>query len=409
MESVADSAGFRFSDGVIRGMTHGDVTATGCGLLEMDAGFRLVPTIDKRPIMPLADTTGDRAGKRPETSDPAAWRQWLAVWPDAELSVAPGDRFAIVDDDTGDLDASTYGVGETFSEKTARGFHHWARLPDGRRLRRATLPGGDLLTGTGIVVMSPTPLYRPIDIDAPILTLPESSKLWELAAPRDTLATSTLRITAEDRQDAHDVVKQLRSSTAYAGQLRRILEGGWEARYPSRSEADFALALAASHFLREHDRPGAVLAALLSAHSLKASTHSDPPQYLAVTVANVLALRANRDTSRLTHLTTLLIPAFPTPNAHTVLDGTLGVAGWSLEDAIVRFAACGVGDEFSRGDGWRRFPVQDVAELVGVDRRTVTRCLQALEARGLIERNVVAFRHDGAVRRDSLIRLVTKP
>lgn len=75
-----------------------------------------------------------------------------------------------------------------------------------------------------------------------------------------------------------------------------------------------------------------------------------------------------------------------------------------METVIERFTAVDEVDEFTRSDGWRRFPVMNVAEVFDVSRETVHLRMAAMEQAGAIERPSIAYRHDGAIRRDMFIR-----
>lgn len=188
----------------------------------------------------------------------------------------------------------------------------------------------------------------------------------------------------------------------------------------SESGRDFQLALAGSHFLRDHVRRGEIIYAMLETHSRKAKNHASPEKYLQTVTHGAMASRENRDQNRLTRLNTRFISPHVFPDDKTttpsyVLDAKFGaselkrgVRGTVMDEVIMGFAASDEVDEFTRDDGWRRFPVQDVADIFGVGRETVRLHLVALESRGLIKRRAPANSHDGGHQRDSLVSLVRR-
>lgn len=397
----------------------------------MDAGFFALP-VDPETKAPLPYLTP--RGLSDATDDPQTWQQWLALAPDAGSGIVPGTRFVVIDDDLGQVDAGAYGVAGTFAERTRRGIHYWAQLPGARHLRKSKLPNGagDIITGDrAYVVVSPTPPYHPIDISAPVLTLPENSPLWELAGSRHTLTTYAFKqITEQDKADACEVMNRLRHGK-FAKGLDSLFSGDWPKLMPhiedtSESTRDFLLVLEASHFLREHDRADQVLAALLLSTGWPSSPDrqhpkKNPMQYTAIVVGNALSSRFTRDAKRLNKLYARFVAPFvilpdnqqtPPKNLKpkSVLVGTPlhggGHRGVVIEDVVLEFLANDKVDEFTRTDRWRRLPVSDLAAVLGVNRKTITRTLERLKACGLIEREVIALRHDGAYRRDSLARLV---
>lgn len=77
-----------------------------------------------------------------------------------------------------------------------------------------------------------------------------------------------------------------------------------------------------------------------------------------------------------------------------------------INSGILTFAAFASVDEFTRPDGWRRLPVDDIASVFGVTREAVRQHLVALQARGCIERKIETNSHEGRWRKDSLVRLL---
>jgi hypothetical protein len=208
-DNICLSVVYHWPEPVKRAIVNGDTVAAGVEILKAGMGFRLVPTErDKRPIPWLS-----HRGVNDATDDPQTWRQYLALAPDAGLGIVPGERFAVIDDDSGSLNADTYGVTGTYAERTRRGTHHWVRIPDGRRARKSKIPEGDFITGRrSYVISSPTKPYAPIDLDAPILTLPEDSPL--LARHHDAAPAIEIPIlTAADHRKACRVIANLQTGT----------------------------------------------------------------------------------------------------------------------------------------------------------------------------------------------------
>lgn len=191
-------------------------------------------------------------------------------------------------------------------------------------------------------------------------------------------------------------------SSDYGKGIAALLDGdpGWPqffstAEDVSESGRDFQLARAATHFLRDHERRDSVLAALIFRQSAKVRRHDNPESYIAHVIAGAITSRETLDLDqRLSFAARFVWPTLPppAPSPNTVLDGTFhmdhlrkGERVAVLEQSIVAFASFGKADEYSRALGWRRLPVQMIADICGVDRKTVTRRLQALEARGEIE------------------------
>lgn len=421
MSMLSDSGGFRFSDGVIRGIERGDVLATGMELLGMNAGFRVLP-VDPDTKAPFPYLTP--RGVLDATTDSVSLRQWFALAPDAGLGTVPGSGFAILDDDTGQLDVDAYGLLGTFVERTRRGMHFWTRLAGSRHLRKTKLFGGDLITGDrAYAVMSPTPPYVPIDSRAPILTLPPDSPLWDLPAPASMLE-ATIVPSSDDQEEARLLNRRIRDHAQYREGFAALFGQKWRTTIPNvsdRSESgrDFWFVFIATHFVREHPRAAEILYALLwdtgwPNDANRDHTKSDPVDYCRRTVLAALDARHGRDTDRLFQLATRHIFPFspglradsPLPFAGTVLDANQGSRMEELETVILRFAASNGPDEYTCVDRWRRFPVVDVATVFGLSRETVRQWMVALERRGLIDRFSTPYRWEGQIRRDTRIRIV---
>jgi hypothetical protein len=298
----------QFPERLKTAIVNGDLTGTGSELLLMKLGFRALPvdSVTKAPFGWLTPR-----GVSDATSDPATLQQWFALSGDASLGIVPGPRFAIVDDDTGDLDIGALGLTGSFAERTRRGVHTWALLPDGRHLRKVRLPNGagDLISGSaGYVLMSPSPRYQPIDMAAPILALPTDSPLWDWAAPKDLVGMSIApAFTLEDERDSWTLDDAMRRSSDYGAGIAALLDGDtdWARHFPTAKDVtdsgrDFQLARAATHYLRNNDRRDSIIAALLARHSKKIERHTSPPAYIAAVVAGAITARDRVDSDQQT-------------------------------------------------------------------------------------------------------------
>ncbi len=374
---------------VKRAVIAGDVAATGIELLNMGAGFALVPTVDKKPIMHLADRTGSRTGKRPETADPVVWQQWCAVWSDIGLGVVPGSGFAVIDDDRGDLDPRNYGLLGTYSERTRRGTHVWAKLPLGSTARSAKLPGGggDILTGGSYVISSPTPPYLPIDLDAPILTVPDDSPLWKFVRPqRPLIQVAIPTMTQWHRTQATTVIANLMLAPPDIARDVRALLAGQVPDDATPSEADYRLALMATF----HTSDPGIIAAVMCNSGLKREKYlrSD---YLPRQIGAALSRRQELVSTTPGALTVSYVAAmFPDGNLPTVSDAILRVLASQNRDI---------------DDGWTRVPVQAVATTCRVHRATVWRVIDRLEFGGDIEAVVNTVHRNGRPVRERWARL----
>lgn len=398
-----------FPESLRMAIANRDVAGTGTEMLRMNVGFRALP-VDPATKAPFTWVTP--RGVRDSTTDPMTLRQWFAVAQPAGLAIVPGPGFVVIDDDTGDLDIGTLGLAGTFAETTRRGTHSWAMVPAERRLRKTKLPGGDLITGEGsYVVMSPTPPYWPVDLEAPILALPADSPLWELAAPREAPGTvwpST--ITVQDRADASATLRHLQKGKFAMG-IDALFSDEWRQMHSdwSQSERDASLVFNATHFVRSHPRASEVLFSLLWSTGWPQDPTRDhpkrnPEQYAAITVANALAKRQRRNEERRDNLAQKFTDdSYP----RRVIGANSLLAPGSIDSGILAFAARETVDEFSRPDGWRRLPVDDVAAIYGVSRECIRKHLVALTERGCIERRSEKHPHEGGRRTDSLVRLLS--
>lgn len=228
--------------------------------------------------------------------------------------------------------------------------------------------------------------------------------------------TSSTTIFSEDIVAAKQLLTRLRESTDFMKTVDMILNGGWEARYRSRSEADAALAFMASHFLRHCDRPREVLFAFMKRHSPKAESHRSPEHYLLITIDYALNERYCKDAENLTSLSLIIDRSrvyserstMPPPKPLNVYDPTLwdrrGKRSGLLRD-ILSFAGSPFPDVYTQSDGWRRLPVNHMQALHATSEEGVRRAQMDLVNAGLIDRAPKAKRHDGGPRMDARIRI----
>lgn len=255
---------FTFSQSVRRGMAQRDPVATGVELLAMSAGFTAMwVNDDKKPYGSLTPE-----GVKDATRDPRVLREWSLLVPDSGLAVILPSDIACVDQD--DLNKPVDGLPSgTWAEATRRGEHHLVTLPE-PVVSRCQLPGGagDFLAGPrSYVVLAPSRDRWPIDVDAPIKALDLSSTLWRAITEklhRRAVWRAKARTTTHTSTDAEDraviaLVKKL-TKGQYGETVHLILEGRWQERYSSRSEADFALAFMATHFSRDENTIAAMVA-----------------------------------------------------------------------------------------------------------------------------------------------------
>lgn len=385
------------------------------------AGFPVVPCTEdtKKPHV-----IGQfRHGARSATIDYETARDHWYAYPWDNVALAPEGTFVLLDIDPrngGSLERAE-GIGlpvDGYRERTVSGGY---RIPLVMPAGIVAVRSAEPAPGVEVKAQGTCALAPHSRIDARWYHVEPGRDVWQFGAIPErwqhldrlrtsTSAASALAVTAADRRDAAGILQRMRGSSKFGPGAVALLENhpDWPRHFPtardkSQSGRDFQLALAASHFVRDHERVAEVLFALLGNHSIKASTHANPEQYIESVVASALNVRHDRDRKRLSSLLGTLVPDLHAP-PH-VLDGTPALDGRQLDTAILAFTASSEMDAYRRDDRWRRIPVQDIADLHGVDRRTVTRRLKALEDRGLIERQVVAHQHDGRPRRDSLVRL----
>lgn len=398
---------FVFSASVKRAMAQRDAVATGTALLDMGAGFRALWVDEhKKPYAFLTPHAAHDA-----TNDPRILQEWSWYMPDANLAIVwpPGLGCIDCDDTYVVLDGIPSG---TWGEQTRRGEHHLVTVPTSvTRKRRLPHGAGDFLAGPGAyTVLAPSSDRWPFDLDAPILPLHPYSSLGRAVLTTDRqntqVASPLLSHTVVPEQAVAALHTQLRHGS-YGDTVTLILDGRWAERYPSRSEADCSLAFLATHYTDNPD----LIAALLTKVSHKAREHRDARGYISLTVGKALAHRERSNAERRDHLRELL--GCPDPSRRDVYVGTppqtCPETCPNLRDALLTFAAASVPDAYTDEDGWRRVPVDDVAALYGVHRKTVWRHLCRLEEQGRIARAVPIRRSDKGARKDSLLRLVEEP
>lgn len=368
-------------------------------------------------------------GKRPlggwkrATTDYEAVRDRWFDKPDANVGVAAESGRVWLDIDErhgGSLErAAETGLPiEGFRYRTPGGWRVPLLMPQGvRAVRSAQIVDGVEVIGPGKGVVVPHSIvggrWYGVEPDRNIWQWDEIPEQWEHLRQ---LTTSTLAAsgtieaaTAEDYETARDIIDALLKSENRQ-RVTWILGGEFQrAGYPSRSEADAALAFMATHHLRGNERASSVLFALLEQHSRKAKTHPTPAQYLRTQVQNTMSHRERKDQARLATLQSLLIGCLQDTYPRSVTDPkdvpSRGKKA-ALVVAVVAFAARIGPDDYAQHDGWRRIPVGDFASLFETSSENVRLALKDAEGQGLIERRVPAYSHDGKVRRDSLVRLV---
>jgi len=393
---------FSFSEPVQRAMAQRDPVATGMELLAMDKGFRALWVDDlKRPYGIL--TPG---GVTDATSDPRILQEWDYLVPGSSLAIVLPGRFACIDRD--DVNVAVDGIpGGTWGEATHRGEHRLVMLPT-PLAAKCKLPGGagDFLAGSSsYVVFAPSRDRWPFHMAAPVLPLDPESPLWRAVSGtvnqrRQRLAKDCTPVhepaTAQNT-DIQSLLKQL-TSGRYQETVNLIIQGRWSERYPSRSEADFALAFMASHFTHDRD----LVEALLRMYSDKARDRRKPGAYIAHTTAKAFDSREHAKRKRVEGLRSTLCFEDGTPR------GVYGVTPRSalppLRKAILLFAESPAVGEYSRGEGWRRLPVEDFAAVFDKHRQTVWRHVRALADAGEIECECVLMKSDKGPRTDTLIR-----
>jgi hypothetical protein len=404
------------------------------------AGFSVVPCVpdSKRP----RTTEHFRRGGHSATGSFEVIREHWYAHPDDNVGLASDGSIVFLDIDPrngGSLEAAArLGLPVNgYREQTAGGGHHIPLvMPNGTRGERsATIAPGIEIKGVGSYVVSAHSVirgswYRP-EAERDIWAFGAIPERWEhleriIGRPND--ASNEAVVTLDDMESAKRVVKRLLASTEFAPMIKSVLFGGGHGRYRSRSEADAALALMATHFLRGHNRRREILTALLQRHSLKAASHKNPSAYITCVVRAAESERDAREAARLAYFVecfvgddvgdtysrdcdmgvvddiTTIPPVTPVYDPKLLKHLSRRSRARKIERSILSFATWPDIDEYTMDDDWRRFPVELAAQTFEVTPEAIRLRLKALEERGLIERWIVTRRHDERPRRDSLVR-----
>lgn len=391
-------------------------------------GFRLLPCL---PGSKDPHIVGEfKHAAHSATSD---YERLVEHWldhPDDNVGFAPDGRIVVVDVDP--RHGGTLEVVEALGlpvdgyryQSVSGGWHIPLTMPDGTCARTSFQPASGIeIRGPGSYVVTTWSQvegrwYR-IEPDRNIWRYGQIPDSWPLLEKlTSSVAAVEVEFTATDLADARVILNRMRKSSDFGAGLAALLDNhpDWPKYFPSespggqdtsRSGRDYRIALAASHFLRDHPRRVHVLATLVYQLSQKAHERHEPTSYLASVVHAALEERARRDTENVE----VFLEQFVEPLMGTVFDGNFPISKLRkldrtnlLEQTICRFSSVDASDCYTRNDGWRRFPVGIAAEAFGVSRRAVCNRLRALCERGVIERKVSTYRHDGGVRRDSLVR-----
>lgn len=355
---------------------------------------------------------------------------WLN-FPDDNVGFAPDGRNLIVDVDTqhgGSLEA-VEAIGlpvDGFRYRSVSGgWHIPLNMPEGSLAAKTHAPSkGIEIRGPGSYVVSPWSQvggtwYR-VEANRNIWRYGEVPASWSLL---DKLIPSkdvaSLEFTLDDEIEARELMDRMRRSTDYGVGIAALLENhpDWPIYFPldsqgyrdeSRSGRDIRIALIATHYLRDHPRRNHLVAALVYQLSEKARNRSNPGGYLNAVVRDAIAERERRDMDQVRSF----LEEHVNPVKKVLFDEYFLIPDLSrrertelLERTILRFSSVTTLDRFTRNDGWRLFPMKIVASAFQVSREAVYKRLVALESRDLIERRYFSYRHDGGVRRDSLIRV----
>jgi len=404
-------------------MQRRDRLETGVAMLESNFGFRALWTLDKRPILTLTPH-----GVADATNDPRILTEWSFCWPDCELALVPGERFAVVDLDDAASDPGAMGIpAGTWAERTNRGSHHFVTI--GKPGRKAKLPGGrgDFLTGSGAyVIMSPSPDRWPVDIDAGIRRLADDSPLLRAALPRLDAVPALGSITEAHRREAGRVIAgMLAAPDENVARDARKLMDGIVPPGASPSEADYRLCLLATY----HTDSPEVIAAVLEASGLGRSKWRDHAKYLGQTIARALDRRvvlaaSAKNASCVTHAAIgslidsgnrlLAGPAAAPSTPHCELMLQFGLEGCrnraisSVLAFLIAVREAGAASPFTYRNAWIRVPVCALSQVIERDRTTVWRALDQLESSNMVERQAVVSRVQGSPRADSFVRFIAE-
>lgn len=398
------------------------------------SGWHVVPLLPCRKRLDAA--TGFRHGRDARLpSLPDVVELWQSE-PSRNVGLVPAPDQLVVDVDPkhgatlDDVRRIGLDPDHALTERTrSDGWHCWFQLPRGFRATKGStgnrrLPAGiDLIAHTGSVA-------SPYSIVEGGWYRHDPAHGWELGrVPADWPYldllidddVASVRISRGDRERARELLGWALHRAEAWRDIRGLCGPDWRATLArvtptatdhSESARDFTLAFLLSHGLRHEPRAHNVLTAALLATKLPQARNRqhpkpDPRAYASRTAYRALTVRADRDADRVAALGAYGVPSVP-KGLRPLPDGTLELGGGELAAWIVGFAAAG-GDDFDRLEGWRRLPVDDLAALFSVTRKTVWRALRQAEDRGWIDRASRRYRHDGRPRCDSLVRLRRAP
>ncbi|MCA9832674.1 MAG: bifunctional DNA primase/polymerase [Thermomicrobiales bacterium] len=416
------------------------------------ARWQIVPLLinEKR----IDASTGFRHGRKPHIP---TREEVIDLWmqePDRNVGIVPSPGTICVDlDSKHGADLSTLDAlgltHETLTERSrSGGYHCWYQLPRGFRASKSStgnrrLPSGvDLLSSSSLVVSPWSQIdgswYR---YDTDIWTMARIPGDWPwLDLLEDSEAIRFGRITRSDREAARRLRHRLLERSEFRPRLKGLFGKNWQTALTaltptssgqSESHRDFAFAFCATHFLRDNPRAPQILVALLldtgwPQSRFREHPKSDPNQYARSVVRRAISARTDKDLARLEALSdryglvhtglahqtrTPCYLASPDPDAASL---DIGVGGKPtnveiIADVIGMFGikVQAFGDtEFLRSDGYIRVPCGDIAKICEVSPDTVTRALKLGEQRGWWVRSSERYRHDGAPRCDSLVKMV---
>jgi len=448
----------RFSDNVVRAIENRDPFLTAVEMARQ--GFRVLPvnTIDVDGHCSCGNLNCKTPGKHPHyptaprgvldaSSDVDETRDRFALYHPLNVGWALGDGIVALDlDPRAGVDLTQdYGLGATNTEITGgNGEHRFYREPPGRTLRSARLPSGPELKAHGsYVVIAPGRhasggKYINSAPGRRFQTIPGD---WEFL--RDvSVATKTLRYvqSASDPRPrhyeaAHRIWAEMLAGP-YTTNLLLLREGDWFAvvdddgkpRYASQSEADASLLFAAAWL----ERDPRVLDAVLRLSGLDRPKWRERADYRAFQIAYALE---GRDRQRNDRQTTIANAAQMTSRDNVCSENsalfisyplgpmrcqTLCTAAPDKEDVLVgtdpiqnarhrtrnRIVSCVIEfarnapEEYVRPLGWTRLPVEDLADLHHVNRKTVQRAIEWAAKAELLKTDHRVVKINGQTRRD---------
>ncbi len=441
MDTVAhdNTNEIRFPRAYVHHALEGNLLDAGLSLVASPQGFRALWTNadTKQPI-----TSGGVADATRYGSELYAMHEVIPEHIEPALAMVTPSGAAVVDWDA-DKGPRPLGLPTGRSSigpyETTRGGAHWFTALPAQVDLVSSHDSGELRAGpNSYTIVCPSPgkeAWRAAGGAFNMLPwplLPEDGSLWlnylRAGVRREHMAEIIARdITQADRRQADTITTNLLKGR-FGSTVTAILRGEIEDRYPSRSEADFALLFMATHF----DASEGCLAELLFRHSRKLRdkhTAASQSSYISSTVSAALATRSLTDYTRLANIAQILhfstlpfsIPHPTPPHSRKVCmlpeNGIWVVGGMAerrkkergemLAASILEWAGrYGAGDGYDWTDGWRRLPVEDMGAIHGYGREGVRTKVLALIDAGFIERRLHVAKCDkGHDRRTTLIRL----